>query len=90
MSYQSLQQIKRAIRDKYAWPGGYPMYLIMSDGGCLCMECARKEWRLICRAMMFPHYGGGWTAEGAEINWEDNELRCDHCGTEIEAAYGDQ
>lgn len=39
------KHIKQAIRDKYAWPGGYP------------------------------------------VNWEDNELYCDHCNKQIEAAY---
>jgi hypothetical protein len=31
----------------FAWPGGYPLYLICSDGGSLCFDCARKEARYI-------------------------------------------
>ena len=29
---KTLASIKRALRDKYAWPGGYPLYIVMADG----------------------------------------------------------
>ena len=39
--------IKQAIRDKYAWPGGYPLFLVTSDGAALCIDCGKKEYRNI-------------------------------------------
>ena len=82
-------ELRKAIRAKYAWPGGYPMYLIMSDGEAVCMDCARKEYRLIARARHDNDTTGGWLAMGADINWEDTELHCAHCNAQIESAYGD-
>lgn len=81
-----LQQAKSVAREPYAWPGGYPKYLVMSDGGCLCPSCVKKEFRLIARATIAGD-NSGWRAEAADINYEDLELRCDHCGAEIPAAY---
>lgn len=76
------QAVKQAVRDKYAWPGGYPLHLVMDDCECLCVKCARENWRGIA----WPTVTGqrdGWRAVGAEINWEDPDLMCAHCGQRI-------
>ena len=82
-------ELRKAIRAKYAWPGGYPMFLVMADGEALCMDCARKEYKQIAYA---NRHGlrDGWKTEGADVNWEDNNLFCAHCGAQIESAYGEQ
>lgn len=85
---RNFQSVKNAIRDKYAWPGGYPMYLIMSDGEALCVDCGRSEYKLICRATIQRDLSG-WSAVAADINYEDNDLFCAHCSAKIESAYGD-
>lgn len=72
----------------YAWPGGYPLYYVCADGGCLCPACANgangseasesndaPDWRLIGARRIAWHTG--------------SPLVCDHCGTAIESAYGD-
>jgi hypothetical protein len=28
--------IKEAINQGYAWPGGYPLFFVTKDSGCLC------------------------------------------------------
>lgn len=85
---QTWKEIKQAIRSKYAWPGGYPMYLVMNDGEALCMECAKSEFRQIAYSHRHD-LRDGWNAVGADINYEDAELTCAHCGEYIESAYGD-
>ncbi len=30
---EKLREVRVALRYKYAWPGGYPTYLVMSDVG---------------------------------------------------------
>lgn len=80
--------IKQAIRDKYAFPGGYPMHIVTSDGGCLCMDCCKSEWRNIAHSIMH-NISDDWQAIAAVINWEDPSLLCDHCGKHIESAYSD-
>jgi hypothetical protein len=83
--------IRKAIRAKYAWPGGYPLYLVMNDGEALCMECARSEYKQIARAGRDNRYKAlrsDWLSLGPEINWEDQSLCCVHCNKPIESAYG--
>jgi hypothetical protein len=81
-------KLRQAIRSKYAWPGGYPMYLVMSDGESLCMDCARKEYKLIAMANK-QAFRDGWKPEAVDINYEDKELYCVHCNAQIESAYGE-
>jgi len=79
------KKIKQAIRDKYAWPGGYPLFLITSDGAALCIDCGKKEYRSIVSAI-HNNVSDGWKVEAVDVNWEDNELHCDHCNKHIESA----
>lgn len=89
------QKLKDAIRSKYAWPGGYPLALLMGDSETVCMDCARKEYKQIARANRDRNHGGerwpdrSWTPEAVFINWEDTNLYCAHCSKHIESAYGD-
>ena len=83
-----LRSVKEFIRQPYAWPGGYRQALIMGDGGCLCHECARTEFRRIAEES-FSQSNCGWRAAGVGVNWENTDLLCDHCGEQIEPAYGD-
>lgn len=84
-----LAQAKHAIRHKYAWPGGYPLYIIAHDGEALSVEAARAEWAQICRDTIDAEkYGAaGWAIAGADINYEDDNLYCCHTNEKIECAY---
>lgn len=88
INHEDRKNIKDAIRNKYAWPGGYPLFLITSDGAALCVECGRKEFRLIADAWARCD-GNGWFVQAADVNWEDGDLYCDHCSKQIESAYGE-
>ena len=85
---KTLASIKRALREVYAWPGGYPLYIIMGDGEALSIEAARSEWRNICRSTLRGDRDG-WQAAGVDINWQDTSLYCAHTGGPIESAYGE-
>lgn len=82
-------ELRRAIRAKYAWPGGYPMYCVTADGAALCMACARKEYEQIARARKDGDTSGGWHVDAVAINYEDASLHCDHCSERIESAYAE-
>lgn len=72
------------VKSPYTSFGCYPRYAVTDDGGALCHKCCQTESRSIGST-----YGGdGWAVIGIEINWEDTELHCDHCGERIESAYG--
>lgn len=70
--------------ESYAWPGGYPMYYIVKDGGVLCPRCANKElYRTI------DPDDDQFFIVAADINYEDQSLYCDHCNSRIQSAYGE-
>ena len=81
------KDIKEAIRHKYAWPGGYPLFLV-TQGAALCVDCGRKHYRQIAYAIMHG-LSDGWKVEAADVNWEDPSLFCDHCSKRIESAYAE-
>jgi len=81
-------RVKEAIRTKYAWPGGYPLYLITADGAALCVDCGKTEFKQIAWDWTRKQ-STGWCAIAVEVNWEDTSLYCDHCSQQIESAYGD-
>jgi hypothetical protein len=88
-STRILRDVKSAIREPYAWPGGYPLYVLMNDGEALSIEAAKENWRSICWSTLHKSRDG-WDAAGVDINWEDTNLVCAHTGKPIESAYGDQ
>lgn len=82
------RETKDAIRNPYAFPGGYPKYLILDDGAALCMSCARTEWPQVCDSLR-RNVADGWRADAVDINWEDPDMQCAHCSDLIESAYGE-
>jgi len=81
-----IEQYLSGRKEPYAWPGGYPKYLLLNDGGCLCMKCAVSEAKSITNDIA-RNVDTGWFPWAWAINWEDTELYCDHCNDKIECAY---
>lgn len=71
--------------EAYAWPGGYPLAYVVADGGCLCPKCVNEHIFLTIDPEDDQFY-----VVDCFINYEDPHLMCDHCGTLIESAYGDE
>lgn len=78
----------RTVAQKYAWPGGYPLYAVMADGESLCPDCLIGNLKLIVQAT-HGHFRDDWAIQGAEINWEDPRNYCCNCGNPIPSAYGE-
>lgn len=76
-------EIKEAIRQKYAWPGGYQLYAVCSDGGILCTACMRQELHQILRSTR-TGASDGWCIEAIEYADAGEPESCDHCGDSIE------
>lgn len=90
MTATTLRQLYRErVGRKYAWPGGYPTFFVLSDGEALCHACAKDERSNIVRATLTARDHSGWKLEGEDINWEDPDLFCCHCNGRIESAYAD-
>ena len=81
----SLRFADLLVARPYAWPGGYPLFAVTTDGDPLCKSCCKNE-----RESIGTTTGSdGWCIAGLDVNWEDPELRCDHCGERIESAYAE-
>ena len=61
------------------------MFGIFSGGGACCHRCASAERKQIGTTTG----SDGWQLVAIEVNWEDPELFCDHCGSRIESAYAE-
>jgi len=64
--------------------GGYPLYYITADGGVLSPSAVEENLDL-CR----DPSDSQWHVIGADVNWEDPCLICDHTGNRIESAYAE-
>lgn len=85
---QIIVDVKQAAKNKYAWPGAYPLYIIMSDCEVICPACAKDNIGAIAHATAH-HLRDGWAVVGVDVNWEDDNLYCAHCNARIESAYGE-
>jgi hypothetical protein len=92
MELKSIHDLGRVIRQRYAWPGGYPLYFVMSDGESMSVKSAWENRRELFQAWRDfadnKHERSGWRPVAVEINYED-DLCCCHSGEPIETAYGD-
>lgn len=100
MSKQALKRVRRELKldvnreplPAFAWPGGYNLYYVFADGGACCPKCANANIVEIDGANQgggHRNSHGGWALGGVDVNYEDADLVCDHCGNPIPAAYGD-
>ena len=80
---RSLRFADQLANSPYAFPGGYPLFAVTSDGACLCSTCCSSE-----REQIGTTTGSdGWNVVGLDINYEDTTLHCDHCSAQIQSAY---
>lgn len=81
--------LKAFIRSNgYAWPGGYSMALLMSDGDCIDAQSARENYRRIREAMRARDRDSAWTPEMTFVHWEGDPIICAHSNRPIESTYG--
>ena len=89
MDIKTTKDLKTALRNgQWAWPGGYPLYFITSDGAALSFDAVRSEYRQVINAIRH-RLNDGWRVVAVEINYEDSGLYCDHTGQRIQSAYSD-
>lgn len=66
-------------REMYAWPGGYPLVLVMDDGAVLCPVCVASEYRQISQAHRWGIHDGWKPAGLMIIEAEEENVICAHC-----------
>lgn len=70
--------------ESYIWPGGYEITYVTHGGGSLCHQCANTNLELT-----IDPDAHDWYIVAGYVNWEGPTTICDHCGRDIESAYGD-
>lgn len=101
MSKQACKRVRRALGlevnreplPAFAWPGGYPLFYVFLDGGCICPKCVNDNIGVIDEAIrdgnrVHSSGCGGWAIDGVDTHYEGEPLHCDHCNAEIQSAYG--
>ncbi len=95
MSKQACKRLRRALRldvSRAPMPAhadwGYPLFYVTSDGGALCAACVNREMDIIDPATRDPRDRSGWRVVAVDVHWEGEPIGCDHCGGDIESAYG--
>ena len=86
----TIDHFRQALDNRYAWPGGYPTYLLTADGAALCHQCCHDNRADIEHAIEHDHTRSGWRVNAHTVNWEDGDLQCEHCGERIESAYAEE
>lgn len=78
-----INEIKKALRNPYTWPGAYPLSFYSYDG-LICHKCVRKHFREVLTDTKTNV--GGWNLF-VDVVWEGTAF-CAECSAEIETAYG--
>lgn len=89
MNINTISDFRAAARQgAYTFPGGYPLFYITSDGATLSVEAVKSERRQIIDSIANDH-NDGWRVVALGINYEDQNLYCDHTGEPIPSAHGE-
>lgn len=71
----------------FAWPGGYAVAYVTSDGAMLCADCCNNPDNPV-HFDTSPAGNDGWALAGySAANWHDigtGDWICDHCGKVID------
>jgi hypothetical protein len=70
-------------KEKFAWPGGYPMALVVNDGELLCPACVASEYSQISYSHRHRINDGWRPVDVVVLEDPDNVATCAHCNKEI-------
>ena len=81
-----MNSVRIVARNPFAWPGGYPVALLVNDGELLCHTCVKENYRQILTSTR-DRDNNGWTAlsfmilEGMAKDYGFTD--CANCGKTI-------
>lgn len=96
MRINTISDLRAAVRNgPYAWPGGYQMRFICSDGESMCFDCvAHGSRREVLEALNErirdgKAWNADWDVMAFEVHWEGSAEICANCNRKIPNSYGD-
>ncbi len=82
-------QLRQTLRaGAYAWPGGYPIVLITSDGEMVSPAALAKDKSALYRALYDIRTKQHGRIVAADIYYEGDDAECAYTGAVISSAYG--
>lgn len=73
-----LDCVRCVARERFAFPGGYELCLVMDDGALLCSSCVRGEYRNIIDSTK-KEISDGWRGMAIVNECELEYDYCSHC-----------
>ncbi|MBS3648820.1 hypothetical protein KEU06_09400 [Pseudaminobacter sp. 19-2017] len=90
VTIHDVAELKATLRvGSHAWPGGYPLYIVLQDGSPITHDTARKNFRELVAAMWDENLRNDWRPVATGINWEDPDLYDAHTNERIPSAYAE-
>lgn len=97
MRITTISDLRAAVRNgPFAWPGGYQMRFICSDGESMCFDCVTAHKREVLHAIThiesedYPEWlVKDWRVVAFEIHYEGEAEICANCNAEIPSVCGD-
>ena len=77
-----LDLVRCCARERYAWPGGYEICLIMKDGTLLCSKCVRDNYRIILDSTK-KYISDEWQCIGITNESDIEDCLCSHCSVSL-------
>lgn len=80
----SAADLKASVRaGAYAWPGGYALYFLTSDGAALSYQTVRRHFRAVVDSVRTATDDGWRVVALCSTADDDTDVYCDHCGAPI-------
>ena len=77
-----LDCVRMVARERYAWPGGYELCVVTSDGALVCSGCVRENYREIIDSTK-KEISDGWRCIGISNESELEDDFCSECNKQL-------
>ncbi len=77
------RDLRASLRVRYVFPGGYELIWFTRDGGCLCYQCVKDNYRQVSNSVRHGLHDG-WNVVAVDVtsNYDESSV-CDHCGMAV-------
>lgn len=72
-------KVRYVARQRFAFPGGYELFTISSDGDCICQDCVRRRYAAELRNAL----DGQYMSVDCGGNIDPDTCYCDNCGKDL-------
>ena len=74
----NIDKVRYIARVQFAFPGGYELIAFTVDGGLLCSQCIKDNYKLILQSTKGGH-DQQWAVNHVTAECELEDTHCDNC-----------